>query len=372
MPHPSRFPSDYFTARDRFRELAHAAGCDLEAHSISARGPEGEELTIDAAILGPADAPRTVVVSAGLHGVEGPFGSAVQLALLEGPGPRIAGLRLVFLHALNPYGFAWGRRTNEDNVDLNRNWLRPGEPYRGSPALYARLDPVFNPASPPRPPGLLKLRIVVAAARFGTAAIRQALPVGQYDRPRGLFFGGRAPAETHEIVRARLARWVGEARQIVHLDFHTGLGRWGTGKLLVDAPAGAAHAAWFRAHYGTELVSAADAPSGPAYPTRGAWGPWCAHVLPGRAYRFATAEFGTYGPLRVLAALVTENRAHFHCQPGAPRLAAARARLADTFVPQSPRWRRRVLEQGVALVRRAMAGGAADYPEHGPGEEVSL
>ena len=27
-----------------------------------------------------------------------------------------------FIHALNPFGFAWLRRVNEDNVDLNRNF----------------------------------------------------------------------------------------------------------------------------------------------------------------------------------------------------------------------------------------------------------
>ena len=58
-------------------------------------------------------------------------------------------LRCVLLHALNPYGFAWLRRVNEHNVDLNRNFLLPGEAYRGSPAGYAALDPLLNPKSPP-------------------------------------------------------------------------------------------------------------------------------------------------------------------------------------------------------------------------------
>ena len=52
------------------------------------------------------------------------MGSACQYGLLVddlvSQLPKEAGLILV--HALNPYGFAWSRRTNEDNVDLNRNF----------------------------------------------------------------------------------------------------------------------------------------------------------------------------------------------------------------------------------------------------------
>ncbi len=428
MPHADLFSPDYFAARERFRAAARAAGCDLEAHGISARGPGGQELTIDAAVLAAADAAMALVVSSGLHGVEGPLGSAVQLALLE----RLAGggdggwsaarrgdlrsgvsagsetraehkgsktraehegsktraehegsetlaehegsetlaehegfetrgeqcLRLVLLHSLNPYGFAWRRRTNEDNVDLNRNWLRPGEPYRGSPPLYARLDALFNPPSRPGWMGLFKLRAALAAVRFGVRAIGCTLPAGQYDHPRGLFFGGRGPTETHQIVARQLARWVGASPEVLHVDFHTGLGRWGTYKLLADAPGDSPLAAWLRERFGGESVSAAGSPSGPVvYFARGAWGGWCEHALPGRTYRFATAEFGTHGPLRVLAALATENRAHFHCAPGDPRLEQARQRLAEVFAPKSPKWREQAVEQGLAIVDRAMGRG---------------
>ena len=55
-------------------------------------------------------------------------------------------LRCVLLHALNPFGFAWRRRVNEDNVDLNRNFLLDDEGYVGCPDGYAHLDPLLLPA----------------------------------------------------------------------------------------------------------------------------------------------------------------------------------------------------------------------------------
>ncbi len=64
--------------------------------------------------------------SIGLHGVGGFPGSAIQLQFLnELPEVRRGGA-IVLGHILNPYGMAWIRRFNENNVDLNRNFLAEG------------------------------------------------------------------------------------------------------------------------------------------------------------------------------------------------------------------------------------------------------
>src|SRR5262249_1170126 len=57
--------------------------------------------------------------------------------------------QLVLIHAINPFGFFALRRVNEDNVDLNRNFLVTGETYSGSSQLYKDLNGFLNPASPP-------------------------------------------------------------------------------------------------------------------------------------------------------------------------------------------------------------------------------
>ncbi|MBL6829928.1 MAG: DUF2817 domain-containing protein [Pirellulales bacterium] len=103
----------------RFRKAAQRIGWRLEAYPIAAVGPGGDELTIDVASSATEDADNVLVISSGLHGVEGFFGSAVQTMVLEwwasSASPPV---RCVFLHALNPYGFAWIRRPNENNEDL--------------------------------------------------------------------------------------------------------------------------------------------------------------------------------------------------------------------------------------------------------------
>ena len=76
------FPPDYLTSRNRFREATARLGWSLHAQPIPGAGPDGEELTIDAAISPNHAAERVLVVSSGLHGVEAPFGAAVQMAAM--------------------------------------------------------------------------------------------------------------------------------------------------------------------------------------------------------------------------------------------------------------------------------------------------
>ena len=66
---------------------------------------------------------RGLLVISGTHGVEGFAGSMCQTAWLSEGAALPDDLAVVLVHAINPYGFAWIRRVNEDNVDLNRNCI---------------------------------------------------------------------------------------------------------------------------------------------------------------------------------------------------------------------------------------------------------
>ena len=64
--------------------------------------------------------------------------------------------------------------------------------------------------------------------KYGMTSLRNTLPVGQYDYPKGLFFGGNAPSKIQEVLAENLSQWIGNTSEVLHLDFHTGLGKWGT------------------------------------------------------------------------------------------------------------------------------------------------
>src|SRR5581483_1033981 len=79
---PEFFSSDFSTARQRFRHALGHAGGTLHSLPIDAKGPQGEELTIDIGWFGPERPRRALLHSSGLHGVEAFAGSAIQIRLL--------------------------------------------------------------------------------------------------------------------------------------------------------------------------------------------------------------------------------------------------------------------------------------------------
>lgn len=349
------FPDDYRTARARFREAAGRLACEVEEHKIAGYGPHGEALAIDVAILPAGPFRSTLVVSSGIHGVEGYLGSAIQHRLLEGWRAGLPPVRCVLVHALNPYGFAWRRRVDAANVDVNRNLLAEGEHFRGSPMLYAALDRVLNPKHAPRRWKPLVPHLLAALIRNGMPALKQALAAGQYDYPQGLFYGGDRPSPTGMVLANHFERWLGAAKCVMHLDVHTGLGRRGTFKLLIDQPLTAPQGERLREWFGHDAFEAAS-PAGVAYSARGTLGRWCAARAASRDYVYAAAEFGTYGLVPVLAGLRAENQAHHWCRPDDPVLERSKRRLAELFCPASERWRRYALATGQQLVTRAMHG----------------
>src|SRR3546814_13759815 len=80
---------------------------------------------MDAAYYGAADARSLLVLTSAMHGEEGYCGSGCQVALLDDQTlldkAQAGGIGILLIHAVNAYGFSWGHRTTEDNIDLNRN-----------------------------------------------------------------------------------------------------------------------------------------------------------------------------------------------------------------------------------------------------------
>ncbi len=343
------FSENYFVARERFVEAARKSA-NMKSIPVSAVGPKRESLFVDVAELGCVGSSDLLLVTSGLHGVEGYFGSAVQLALLRAALPCLATVRLVLVHALNPFGFACNRRSNERNVDLNRNFLLAGERYEGCPDLYQRLDRFLNPKRAPSRWDLLMLATV--AMLYGKKNLGRAISAGQYDYHEGLFYGGQEPSETLSLCAAHLSDWVGNCERIVHLDFHTGLGRFGANSGFV-----------VNGFYGSlafqedriRRESQQEKTNTTTYRLRGDIGRWFKEQLKGIKYMHHCAEFGTYDRLRVLAALRNENQAHYWSKPGDPIYERAKHRIKEVFCPVSLKWRQQVIEGAFSLISDAVA-----------------
>jgi hypothetical protein len=351
---PDYFSPDYFTARERFIAACGARGFAHQSLAIDAPSTCEKLLTIDVAVAGDASPESALILSSGIHGVEGFFGSAVQLAFLDSLAPDWqppAAAAVILLHALNPYGFAWRRRFNEENVDLNRNFLLGDESYSGAPPLTARFRNLLTPSGYHRRFGFWTARMALLAARHGIGAFWRTLPVGQYDYPEFLYFGGHKRSQTADQLEKLLPSLVGSAKEVVHLDFHTGLGRWANCDLLLGERERQGTVAWWRKNFdGFPVKEAVMTDS--SYVIRGGFGGWLQAQFPECDYRYAVAEFGTYSPRRVTQSLAEELRWHMRLGNQSPDH-WARHQLADTFVPRDPRWRSTALQTGLSLSKRA-------------------
>ena len=359
------FTTEFSLASERFRDSAASAGCLVESHNIGVvvDGPNGdlEQPGIEVASYRPKHSDRLVIVTSGVHGVEAPLGSAVQSSVLECFRNHAPDCSIVLVHVLNPYGFYHGRRFDEHNVDLNRNFLRDDEAYSGSPDGYRQLDPLLNPV---RITGsdCFKLKAAWQVYRNGMAQMQQAVASGQYDFPSGIFFGGSGPSMAHKWMREQLPCWVSGIRQVTHLDFHTGLGRWAKFMLMLEAEPEPHELNWLQGLADASIKHPEGKSAG--YTARGSFGSWCKDIAELEEYLFVTAECGTYPPIDVLAALRAENfwfhqmHGQLHDTDAADHVrkqySAAKRRLQRVFIPRSERWRRNAVAQGVEFVLAAL------------------
>ena len=311
---------------------------------------------MDIAWIGPRDAQNVVLHLTGVHGVEAYTGSAVQLDVLRHLPPARNDGALVLLHVFNPWGMAWRRRTNENNVDLNRNFLAPGESWSGAPPLYRELDTLINPPSPPAPDAFV-MRAAWASMRHGFHAVKQAVAEGQYDYPKGLFYGGAGLEAGPVAFCDWLIDSLPHCRTLLVVDCHTGLGESGHDLVLIEAESLTRPAHALESMLGRRLHDPARE-TGAAYTIRGALGNVFRRLLPGTATDYVLQEIGTCPAREVFHALREENRWHHYGDGGLAH--PAKQRLMNALCPTNVAWRARAVELGSALLVSACNVSAPD------------
>ncbi|MBU6259025.1 MAG: M14 family metallopeptidase [Burkholderiales bacterium] len=354
------FATSYAQARQRFVAAAEAAGLEVHGRAHPMLGVDGETLAMDIARSGPADAAALLILSSGCHGVEGYCGSGVQNALLADAGFRAAaaraGVALLFVHALNPYGFSWSRRVTHENVDLNRNWQDFSAPLPRNPA-YDEIEHWLLPAQwPPAPE--VEAALAAWIARRGIGAFQAALSQGQYAHPEGLFFGGHDPTWSRQTLSHVLQEQAGRCRRLAWIDFHTGLGPCGHGERIHAGPDDAATLARARAWWGAQVTSTHDG-SSTSPPLSGMMWNAAPALCPQAEYTGIALEFGTLPLQACWQALREDQWFERHPEADAGGRAAVRARMRAAFYVETDDWKRSVVAQSRAAALQALAGLAA-------------
>ena len=355
---PEPFARTYAEARAKF--LAGAEGARVDSHPEPLRGLELDALYMDVARIGADDADALLIVSSGCHGVEGFCGSGAQVALLHDEGlrarARVAGVALLFVHALNPWGFSHGRRVTHEGVDLNRNFVDFRRPLPGNPG-YDQLAAFLLPAHwPPDPAN--ERQLMAYGASHGMGALQAAISGGQYRHPDGLFYGGTAPTWSHQTLRLVLRQHAARCRRLGWIDLHSGLGESGQGERIFACRDDDAAKHRAKAWWGNRITFTEDGSSSSSDLHGNLW-----HAVydecPQADYAGITLEFGTQPPEVVLAALRQDHWVARLRQPHGEPAQAARALMRRAFFTDTPEWKKAVATQAREAVVQAIDGMSA-------------
>lgn len=361
MPVRDYFAADYAEARRKFRETAGQAGAQLESMANpGAAGPAGDALTTDIAWFGPADAERVLVTVSATHGAEGFCGSGVQTGSFAGGFTRElpAGTALLAIHAINPYGFAWMRRVTEENVDLNRNFVAFDRPLPRNDG-YAELADAICPADWSAVPlSAAEAKLDAYGKRHGAAALQRAVTGGQYTHPDGVFYGGAAPTWSRRTLESLAPRLLFRARRVALIDYHTGLGPYGHGEMIVTHRPDSAALARARDWYGDGIVSPTLGSSASSEVVGDLLNGF-AEVLPQVEVTGMALEYGVRDLQDTLDAVRADNWLHLHGKLDSERGREIKAMMRAVFYGDADDWKDMVFEQATEAQRRALKGLAA-------------
>ena len=350
------FSGDYGEAREKFVAAAEAAGAELISVPHPLQGPHGETLHIDFAALGPDNAENAIVIVSGTHGPEAFCGSGVQIQLLRSPSvlQNLNDTKLVLVHAHNPYGWAWTRRVNEDNVDLNRNYCDFEAPYPSNESYEVVRDLFLPDDFDDEARGAILAWIQEhGEKKFATVALS-----GQRIDPQGIFYGGHEPAWSHRTMQATLPRLLSKQTRVALLDFHTGVGEFGQGTILHVYDDHGHEAQCFHKWYDGKVAGQMEEVDYDEVDPKqtGALMAGFPRLLPGQETFALVVEYGTVGIQRVLFALIADNWLHAKGDVASEQARAIKQEMIDTLYGNTPEWHASVWKHGSWLIERTAAG----------------
>ena len=365
---PQAFSTTYAQARVKFLEAAAIAGVPTESHAHPLKGREGEDLAMDVARDGPLDAQNLLIVSSACHGVEGYCGSGVQTFALHDAEwlekscpPDMA---VLYIHALNPYGFSHIRRATHENVDLNRNFQDFTKPLPDNAAYRALQHLILPEQWPPNAANQAAVADFIAAN--GEAAYQSAITQGQHEFADGLFYGGTSATWSNQILRSVLRQHAAAAKRIGWIDLHTGLGVSGHGERIWAGRDDAAAIERARAWWGggqnsdaaTPITSIYDGSSTSAFLTGLMWHA-VAQEAPLAEYTGIAMEYGTVPVLDVVQALRAEHWLNNHPEAPAEQAGQIKAQLLAAFYTDTDVWKGQIISQARQALFQAVDGLSA-------------
>lgn len=229
------FYNEYEEVRTHILETAEqlkAQGVETEVYSHAIDEEEG--MYIDTIYLPSQEKQNNlVVVTTGVHGIEGYIGSVMLDVFWQEiyPGLNKADTGVLVIANINPYGMKYHRRYNENNVDLNRNFILDWNGFDTTVNKdYPKVDKFLGPQKQMNnafwhEADFYKSMVKEVVAN-GADSISNALLGGQYEYPQGVYYGGAGDEKSTAYVKD-VFEWTlkdADYKNVVHIDIHSGYG----------------------------------------------------------------------------------------------------------------------------------------------------
>ena len=349
------FYTGYEEVRAHLQELTGELGAEIYSHAVDAE----DGLYIDAFYL-PAAEKQTnlIVLTTGVHGVEGYIGSVMLDVFFQEVYPTVdtADTGILVVANVNPYGMKYYRRYNENNVDLNRNFILDWDSFdRSSNKEYPKVDTFLGPTGKIRN-GFwhevgFYLSLGKTAITDGAGTISDALLTGQYEYPQGVYYGGDGDEKSTVYLKEVFGKCLDSGYEnIVHIDIHSGYGpRYNM--VIFNSVYETLNEAQSREAFGYDYIIAYD--SEDFYATTGDTTDFFYRLAEQKqtaAQLYSTCfEFGTIGDeffdtILSLKYTVDENRNHWY--PAENEIAAqiVHETYMELFYPTETAWREKTVE----------------------------
>ena len=223
------FYDSYEEIRTHLQELTGELGVEISSYAVD----ENDGLYIDSFYL-PSTKEKTnlVVLTTGVHGMEGYIGATMLDVFFQEVYPTLdtANTGVLVVANVNPYGMKYFRRYNENNVDLNRNFILDWDNFDlSSNKEYPKVDTFLGPTGKIGN-GLwhevgFYLSLAKTAITEGADTVSDALLTGQYEYPQGVYYGGNGDVASTVYLKDVFSQCLDSAYEnIVHIDIHSGYG----------------------------------------------------------------------------------------------------------------------------------------------------
>lgn len=338
----------------------------LQIHTLQIPTRTHENLQVDVAYIPPASGKkeRLLILTSGVHGVEGFVGSALQNQFMHENfwQLRDANLGILLIHAVNPYGFKFKRRVTENNVDLNRNFDTSTDLFTLKNEGYQQVNSLLNPTETAQSGVWDRLGFyfdcVKAIIKHSMESLRRAILRGQYEFPEGIYFGGTSFEPQKDLLEKEILAVAPGYEQTLLIDLHTGYGRRGQLHLFSDQTPD------MDPIYLQNIFAGYDLDSGQKkdfYAVSGGLVVYLAKLLKSKS-KFAgiVFEFGTLdsqktlGSLDSLYRMVRENQKFHYGAHSKAEDEEINHAFAELFYPESPEWRQAVSRQFQEVLSRAL------------------